>query len=229
MPGLMLGVSAEELRVPDLVLHFPSRLLGWPAKGVIYGRQGAPVGTVCSDGYVRLGAGQSLSGGSCLYAHRIIWECVHGAIPAGMEIDHLNGRKTDNRIRNLELVTRGENVRRAVASGLAPVGEQRSDAKLTEAHVLAIRCGDKPVKQWARELEVDPRTIRSARDGTTWRHVPLRGRVKSRPRLTNRRPTGPEIGPVTRPIERSAPVESISLLRDTPARGRTGADESGED
>lgn len=42
-------------------------------------------------------------------AHRLAYEFVYGAIPTGMEIDHVNGIRTDNRIDNLRLATRKQN------------------------------------------------------------------------------------------------------------------------
>ncbi|EKL2214131.1 HNH endonuclease [Salmonella enterica] len=41
--------------------------------------------------------------------HRIVWEMHHGKIQDGMEIDHNNGIRDDNRIENLNLVTSQEN------------------------------------------------------------------------------------------------------------------------
>lgn len=164
--------------VRAVILHEQSRYLVWPAKGVIYGRSGEPVGAVCADGYVRLGGNRN----GVLYAHRLIWETVHGPIPSGLEIDHRNGRKSDNRIVNLDLVTRQENVRRAFENGLAPVGEACSYARLTEALVCEIRASTLPTSAWALKLGMHPKTIRAARRGTSWRHVACRGRrpVKSR-------------------------------------------------
>ncbi|HGM4943633.1 TPA: HNH endonuclease signature motif containing protein [Serratia marcescens] len=41
--------------------------------------------------------------------HRIIWVYHFGEIPEGMQIDHINHHRDDNRIRNLRLVTIREN------------------------------------------------------------------------------------------------------------------------
>ena len=40
--------------------------------------------------------------------HRVVWEEHYGKIPKGMEIHHINGNKTDNRIDNLELIIHKE-------------------------------------------------------------------------------------------------------------------------
>ena len=43
--------------------------------------------------------------------HRFIWECFFGEIPEGMQIDHINHNRLDNRLCNLRLVTPTENCR----------------------------------------------------------------------------------------------------------------------
>lgn len=59
-----------------------------------------------------------LGRGNTKNIHRLVWEAFHGAIPPGFEVNHRNGDKTDNRLENLELVTRSENMAHAYASGL---------------------------------------------------------------------------------------------------------------
>ncbi len=42
--------------------------------------------------------------------HRVAYEFMHGLVPPGMEIDHINGITDDNRIANLRLATHQENI-----------------------------------------------------------------------------------------------------------------------
>lgn len=49
-------------------------------------------------------------------SHRIIWELVNGPIPKGMQVDHVNGNKKDNRLVNLRLATHGQNQQNSPAS-----------------------------------------------------------------------------------------------------------------
>ena len=87
-----------------------------PVTGVLANRKtGKPVGTPSlGHGYL-----QVWFGGKLYRGHRIIWTMVHGAIPEGMEIDHIDGVKSNNRIANLRLATcrqNRENIRTAIAS-----------------------------------------------------------------------------------------------------------------
>lgn len=64
---------------------------------------GKEAGFTRSDGYVQIRLD-----GKIKYRHRIVYESVHGEIPSGFEVDHINGVPGDDRICNLRLVNKGE-------------------------------------------------------------------------------------------------------------------------
>ena len=41
--------------------------------------------------------------------HRLVWEAFNGSIPEGLQVNHINEIKTDNRLENLNLMTPKEN------------------------------------------------------------------------------------------------------------------------
>lgn len=47
--------------------------------------------------------------GKMIKAHRLIWVLVNGAIPESLQIDHIDGVKSNNRLENLRLATPKEN------------------------------------------------------------------------------------------------------------------------
>jgi hypothetical protein len=79
-----------------------------------------------------------------LRAHRLVWEAFNGSIRKGLEINHRNGIKTDNRLVNLETLTKSENMKHKFRelhcpSNLKPMrGSKNGSAKLTEADIPII-------------------------------------------------------------------------------------------
>ncbi len=66
-------------------------------------------------------------------AHRIIWAIAYGSPPA-LEVDHIDGRKTDNRLQNLRMATASQNhqncgVRKSNTSGFKGVSWGRDRSK----------------------------------------------------------------------------------------------------
>lgn len=51
------------------------------------------------------------------YIHRLVAEAFLGP-REGMEVNHINGDKTDNRVENLEWVTPSQNILHSLANGL---------------------------------------------------------------------------------------------------------------
>ena len=91
-------------------------------------KEGAQVGWVNSEGYLVTTINQRK-----FRVHRIIWEMHHGQIPEGLEIDHINRNRRDNRIENLRLANRHEQnlnlSRRQSDSGVTGVVFNKKDER----------------------------------------------------------------------------------------------------
>lgn len=63
--------------------------------------------------------------------HRLVAETFLGGPHPGLDVNHIDGDKTNNCIENLEWCTREENVRHAVSNGLRP-GPRRKAVRIVE-------------------------------------------------------------------------------------------------
>lgn len=104
--------------------------------------------------------------------HRIVAAAFLGPCPDGLEVNHANGVKTDNRLENLEYVTRSENERHARRTGLkqSHKGERNSAVKLTQEAVLLCRqlAGSVPQRILAERFGVSQSAISLAVSGANW-------------------------------------------------------------
>ena len=48
--------------------------------------------------------------------HRVVWMAFNGTVPDGYEIDHINNVRSDNRLNNLQLLTKSQNNQKAYDS-----------------------------------------------------------------------------------------------------------------
>ena len=71
------------------------------------------------------------------YQHRFVYEVFKGMIPRMMEIDHRNGVRNDNRIKNLQLLTHKQNVEKAnnkpIISTCINTGKEKRFISIKEA------------------------------------------------------------------------------------------------
>lgn len=107
--------------------------------------------------------------------HVLVAQAFIGPRPPGLDINHKNGVKADNRVENLEYVTRSENNKHAYATGLKPLprGEQGGRAVLTARQAsYALRMkGIKLQRELAEELGCSKGAIANIHAGRAWRHL----------------------------------------------------------
>ena len=107
--------------------------------------------------------------------HRLMALTFVGGYQSGNHVNHINGKKLDNRPENLEWVPNEENVRHAWRAGLTGLrGEDNPTSVLTWRRVEAIR------RALARGVNVSTisiiagvsdNTIKRIKDGVAWRNA----------------------------------------------------------
>ena len=61
--------------------------------------------------------------------HRFVFEVFKGLIPRCLEIDHINNCKKDNRIKNLQLLTRKQNVEKSHNKAIIAINIENGEKK----------------------------------------------------------------------------------------------------
>jgi len=95
---------------------------------------GSIAGTLRNQGYVYVQLNRNF-----YPVHRVVWEIFNGPIPEGLQIDHKNNIRNDNRIGNLRLSTQLQNMynvglKKSNSSGYKGV-DWRKDKKLWRAQI----------------------------------------------------------------------------------------------
>lgn len=100
-----MAITPERLK--ELLTYSPDTgLFYWrlsPSRKIRIGQQ---AGCLCNDGYIRIRVDGVLH-----LAHRLAWVLAFGVIPDGMQVDHRNRERSDNKITNLRLATHAQNMR----------------------------------------------------------------------------------------------------------------------
>lgn len=106
---------------------------GKRGRGCIAGRE---AGTAAHHGYRAVAVA-----GKKHYVHRIAWEMVHGPIPLGLCVDHIDGDCSNNKLLNLRAATLSDNQRnRRLAK------ESKTGINGVTRHVrggFSVRCANK--------------------------------------------------------------------------------------
>jgi len=168
------------LIIDALPVHEPTGWLVDADAGIVYGggrsHRGKRIGYLMSAGYWSSKDAQRRD----WLLHRVIWETANGPIPHKLEINHLNGIKTDNHLANLELVTSSENTQHAYRTGLIDRekhrrntlrGEAHGQAKITQGIADSIRSdldGGLSQRAAARRHGISQKTVWAIAAGQRW-------------------------------------------------------------
>lgn len=104
--------------------------------------------------------------------HRLVAEAFIGPCPEGQQVRHGPAGKLDNSASNLSYGTQSENNNDKLRDGTTAKGEKHSQARLTEADVLAIRESNRTQKELAAEYGMSVRMIGKIKRREKWTHLP---------------------------------------------------------
>lgn len=111
-----------------------------------------------------------------IFVQRIVAEVYCQKNTDGLQVNHINGIKTDNNYKNLEWVTNSENIKHSydTLKNKASRGENSGTNKLKEIDVIDIRArilkGEQQ-KKLATEYNVSPSTVLKIKKRIIWAHV----------------------------------------------------------
>lgn len=125
-------------------------------------------------GYLHLQLGR----GTFWKVHRLVMVAFYGPLPNGWEVNHLNGDKEDNRLANLEYVTRSGNVRHSIQVLGNPKpprmpGTKHPNVILTEEKARAIKYAPPTARtcDLAQRFGISESVVQSIRHRRAWKHV----------------------------------------------------------
>ena len=107
--------------------------------------------------------------------HAIVARAFLGERSEGMEVNHIDSKKRNPELSNLEYVTKSENAIHAFQNGTRAIGSKHCQSKLLEKDIIKIRKLYVPYKnsqyKLAKQFNISRGSISSILSGRTWRHI----------------------------------------------------------
>ena len=117
--------------------------------------------SLSNKGYYRVGIyGKKVS------IHRLLMSLFVGE--SDLDVNHINGIKTDNRLENLEYVSRKENIKHAWNNGLAKprYGKNMWTTKISDDIINQINSSDDTNKNLAETFNISRESVRRIKNNT---------------------------------------------------------------
>ena len=111
-----------------------------------------------------------------ILVHRLVSEHFIDNPEYKLQVNHLNGDKTDNVIENLEWVSHRENLDHAIKNNLTLKGEENRNSKLKDVDVIKIHSmlqNGITTKELSETYNVSYSTIDGIRTNRYWKHLNL--------------------------------------------------------
>lgn len=121
-----------------------------------------------SDGYWSVKLYKNGRGKTKMVSH-LVAEAFLGPRPAGYDVCHCDGSRTNNSVANLRYDTRSGNLQDRRIHGTHNIGESHPNARLTWEAVREIRESSEPVTSLAKRYRVSRMAVWYARKNQTWR------------------------------------------------------------
>lgn len=103
-----------------------------------------------------------------MYVHHLVALAFIGQRAPGMQINHIDGDKRNNRPDNLEYVTASQNGMHAANVLGKHRGEKNGSAKLTPHQVMLIKCDPRRQSLIAKQYKISQSNVSHIKSGKTW-------------------------------------------------------------
>lgn len=115
-------------------------------------------------GYMTVSLGKRLPG---QFVHQLVAEAFVPGYEIGLDVDHINGKKWDNRAENLQYISRSDNVKRAFKMGLVH-GHKGPNAGTPPRKIKIVETGEQfpSISECARALKGSAGAICQCVNGT---------------------------------------------------------------